>query len=127
MDKNFDTFEKFYVFYLGQHSDWRCRLSHVMGINLGLVLGPVAGLRMYDLAVHTSFGVIPALLIAFLGTCVVGHLIGYGFAIPSHYLFEGNKPASFTHSWWFSYRGDWRMWRDLWTGKIDLSSSVPRH
>jgi len=33
-----------------------------------------------------------------------------------HFCFERNRPATFRHPW-FSFRGDWRLWWDLLTGR----------
>jgi len=49
---------------------------------------------------------------------VVALAAGYGFAIPSHYIFEGNRPATFGgHPFW-SACGDFKMYA-LWaTGRL---------
>ncbi len=46
-----------------------------------------------------------------------GLLCGYGCAWVGHFGFEKNKPASFKRPW-YSFMGDWVMYKDIWTGKI---------
>lgn len=43
--------------------------------------------------------------------------IGYGFAWVGHYFFEKNKPATFLYPW-YSFLGDWVMFKDIIIGKI---------
>jgi len=53
-----------------------------------------------------------------LWLCVVP-FIGYGFAWVGHFVFEKNKPATFTYPV-YSFMGDWVMlWQTL-TGRIRL-------
>lgn len=44
-------------------------------------------------------------------------VVGYGFAWVGHFFFEKNKPATFTYPW-YSFMGDWVMYKDILTGKI---------
>jgi len=44
-------------------------------------------------------------------------LQGYAFAWAGHYFFERNRPATFTYPF-YSFMGDWVMWKDILTGKI---------
>lgn len=46
-------------------------------------------------------------------------VIGYGFAWLGHFIFEKNKPATFTYPW-YSLLGDWVMYKDIWSGKLSL-------
>jgi hypothetical protein len=70
--KNFD---EFYAFYLSQHLHPTTRRVHVFGMTLGwLSVAFAALLRRPLLAIGLP-------------------LFGYGAAIPSHYIWEKNKPA----------------------------------
>jgi hypothetical protein len=42
---------------------------------------------------------------------------GYGFAWVGHYMFEKNRPATFKHPL-YSLRGDFRMAREVFSGRI---------
>jgi hypothetical protein len=97
--KSFKTFAEFYPFYLGEHQNTTCRRLHFIGSTLVLVC----------LAMLVYSGRPQYLL--------YGLLCGYGFAWVGHFGFEKNKPASFKRPW-FSFMGDWAMYRDIWTGKI---------
>ena len=46
-------------------------------------------------------------------------IAGYGFAWVGHFVFEKNRPASFRRPLW-SFMGDWRMYFDIWTGKVAI-------
>jgi hypothetical protein len=46
-------------------------------------------------------------------------LVGYGFAWGGHFIFEKNKPATFSNPW-YSLLGDWQMFLDILRGKIKL-------
>ena len=46
-------------------------------------------------------------------------VIGYGFAWLGHFLFEKNKPATFTYPL-YSLMGDWVMFKDMLTGRIKI-------
>lgn len=98
---SFASFEEFYPFYLSQHQDKTCRRLHFAGSTLGLVgLGAsvVTGKKRYLAA---------------------GIVAGYGCAWVGHFFFEGNKPATFKHPV-YSFMGDWVMYKDMLTGKIEL-------
>ena len=69
------TFDEFYAFYLSQHLHPTTRRVHVAGMTLGwLSVAAAAVLRRPLLALGLP-------------------LLGYGAAIPSHYIWEKNKPA----------------------------------
>lgn len=100
MDR-FQSFKDFYPFYLSQHSDMVCRRLHVAGS-----LTVLAALAWVVLSQQ------------WLWLCVVP-FIGYGFAWVGHFVFEKNKPATFTYPV-YSFMGDWVMlWQAL-TGRIRL-------
>jgi hypothetical protein len=99
--KAFKTFAEFYPFYLGEHQNRTCRRLHFLGSTLSLVC----------LAMLLSSGR-PVWLL-------YGLLAGYGCAWIGHFVFEKNKPASFSRPL-YSFMGDWVMYKDLWTGRIKL-------
>jgi hypothetical protein len=93
------SFSEFYPFYLSQHSNRTCRRLHFVGTTLGLA----------------------ALLHAFstlnFWWVLAGLAAGYALAWLGHFVFEKNRPATFTYLW-YSFLGDWAMWRDMLTGRI---------
>ena len=93
------TFTEFYPFYLGEHSNRTCRRLHFIGTSIGLfcVLHAFATLNFWWL--------------------LVGLVQGYAWAWIGHYFFEHNRPATFTHPF-YSFVGDWVMWKEILTGKI---------
>lgn len=101
MTKRYASFSEFYAFYLGEHDNRICRRLHFAGssLALGFVL----------LAVMQSD---PRWLLAAL-------LSGYAFAWIGHFFFEHNRPATFKHPF-YSFAGDWVMFKDILIGKIPL-------
>jgi hypothetical protein len=97
--RQFKSFAEFYPFYLTEHSNRTCRRLHFAGSSLALCLLVTFG--------FTGSG----WLLAAAALC------GYGFAWVGHFVFEGNRPASFKRPL-YSFRGDWAMWRDILLGKI---------
>lgn len=97
--RTFTSFAEFYPFYLREHSNRTCRRLHFLGSTLALVF--------VGLAVVSASA---AWLLAAL-------LSGYGFAWIGHFGFEKNRPASFKRPL-YSFMGDWRMYADLWRGRI---------
>jgi hypothetical protein len=95
----FAHFDEFYPFYLGEHADRTSRRLHVIGTLSALALAAAAVLTLQ-----------PRLLLA-------GLLVGYGLAWIGHFFFEKNRPATFKHPLW-SLRGDFRMAREVLTGRI---------
>ena len=86
----FANYREFFPYYVAMHSRPLTRRLHFAGTMLGLLLtaaGLLTGRRR----------LLPALPV-----------LGYGFAWPSHWLVEGNNPASFGHPLW-SLRGDFEM------------------
>ena len=95
----FASFREFYPFYLSEHANRTSRRLHFIG----------------------SCGVL-ALLAAAIVTgnalWVLGALLcGYGFAWVGHFFFEKNRPATFRHPF-YSFAGDWVMFRDILVGRI---------
>lgn len=93
------SFGAFYPFYLSQHANRTCRRLHFFGTT--------AGLAALTCAVFTLN---PWWILA-------GLLAGYAAAWVGHFFFEKNRPATFTYPF-YSFCGDWVMWRDMLTGRI---------
>ena len=96
---SYGRFSEFYPFYLSQHADRICRRLHFAGTTLGLV----------------------ALLLAIstldFRWLLAGLVAGYLLAWIGHFFFEKNRPATFTHPF-YSFVGDWVMWKDMLSGRI---------
>ena len=99
--KSFKTFEEFYPYYLTEHSNVNCRRLHFVGSTLALAcLGLLIGTgNPYWL--------------------LTGLLCGYGFAWIGHFVFEKNRPATFSRPL-YSLLGDWAMYRDILTGRLKV-------
>ena len=95
----YKTFEQFYPFYLGEHSNRTCRRLHFIGTSLAVIL----------LSAALAFQLWWLIAVAFVQ--------GYAWAWVGHFFFEHNKPATFKYPW-MSFRGDWKMWWQTLTGKI---------
>ena len=95
----FASFEEFFPFYLGEHSDPLNRTLHYIGTASAI------GLATWSLTVG------PVWLLAFLLP------VGYGPAWIGHFIIEKNRPATFKHPLW-SLRGDFRMLRLFLTGQL---------
>jgi len=95
----YSRFTHFYQFYLSEHSDRTCRRLHFVGTSLGLVFA------LHALSTLNFWWLLAALL------------CGYAFAWVGHYFFEHNRPATFTYPF-YSFLGDWVMWKDILIGKI---------
>jgi len=95
------SFAEFYPFYLSEHEDQTCRRLHFAGTSLGLAC------------------LIIAVITLSLWPVLAGLVIGYAFAWVGHFFFEKNRPATFTYPF-YSFAGDWVMWKDIIVGKIVL-------
>lgn len=95
----FSSFREFYPFYLGEHSNRACRRLHFIGSCGALVFVALAIVRAN-----------PWWLLAAL-------VFGYAMAWIGHFFFEKNRPATFRHPF-YSFAGDWVMFKDILTGKI---------
>lgn len=93
------SFARFYPYYLSEHSNRICRRLHFVGTSLALFF------------VLYAFGTLN------LRWLLAALLVGYAFAWVGHFFFEKNRPATFTHPF-YSFMGDWVMWKDILTGKI---------
>jgi hypothetical protein len=97
--QTFGSYEEFWPFYLSQHSKQSTRTWHFVGTSMVFVC--LAASLLYQFWI---------LLLA--------PLLAYGCAWYSHFMIEGNKPATFGHPFW-SLRADFRMFRLILLGKID--------
>jgi len=93
----FTSFEEFFPYYVGEHSKAATRWVHFAGTHLGAAVGVTAVARR-------RWGLIGAFPV-----------ISYGMAWFSHFVIEGNRPATFGHPLW-SLRGDMRMLATMWRG-----------
>lgn len=93
------SLEEFYPYYLGEHSNRTCRRLHFIGTSLGLVMMATGLVTLNGWLILAAF------------------IQGYAWAWVGHYFFEHNKPATFKYPW-LSFKGDWKMWWDMLTGKI---------
>lgn len=100
-EKKYKTFKEFYPFYLREHQNSTCRLLHIVGTTIVvLVLIYSVSSSHYKLLITLPF-------------------IGYGFAWIGHFVFEKNRPATFTYPL-YSFMGDWVMWWQVLTLKIKI-------
>jgi hypothetical protein len=99
MKTRYDSFADFYPFYLSEHANRTCRRLHFIGTSAALLalLQAVESL--------SGWWIVAALA------------VGYAFAWSGHFFFERNRPATFSHPF-YSFAGDWTMWRDILLGKI---------
>src|SRR6185295_4389538 len=98
MADRYRSYEEFWPFYVSQHLNPTCRALHFTGttlVGLALVLSAVDSPRWLVLA----------------------PVFGYVFAWVGHYIFEKNRPATFTYPLW-SLRGDFRMYRLMLLGRM---------
>ena len=99
--KKLQSFAQFYPFYLSEHSNRTCRRLHFVGSSLGLICLALAIVMRQPWFI------------------ALGLFLGYACAWIGHFGFEHNKPASFKRPL-YSFMGDWRMYFDMWTGRIPL-------
>ncbi len=99
--QRYTTFADFYPFYLSQHSNRTCRRLHFVGTTLaiGFLAHAFSTLNFWWL--------------------LAGIMQGYAWAWVGHYVFEKNRPATFTHPF-YSLLGDWVMWSAILRGRIKL-------
>jgi len=99
MQREFASFAEFYPHYLREHAHPACRRLHFAGTTVVLA------------------SIVAALWTGNAWLLLVAPLAGYGFAWAGHFLFERNRPATFTHPL-YSLAGDFAMYRDMLTGRI---------
>jgi hypothetical protein len=93
------SFREFYAFYLSEHSDVRNRRLHYLGSTLALVFAGLA------IGTRNPWWLLGALL------------SGYACAWVGHFVFEKNRPATFTYPF-YSFAADWVMYTDMLRGRI---------
>ena len=99
MTQKYQSFADFYPYYLREHQNSACRRLHFVGSTLII------------------FTLFYALFTGQLVYLWLLPILGYGFAWVGHFFFEHNKPATFTYPF-YSFLGDWVMYKDILTGKI---------
>ena len=97
--RKYASFAEFYPHYLNEHSKLTTRRIHFLGSSLGLVC-------LFVMVITGD----PIWI-------VIGLAIGYGLAWFAHFVFEKNRPATFSQPL-YSFMGDWRMFWDIVTGRI---------
>jgi len=95
----YPSFSAFYPYYLSEHANRTCRRLHFVGTTLGLAF------------------LLHAFATLDFRWLLAGLVSGYAFAWVGHYFFEHNRPATFTYPF-YSFMGDWVMWKDILTGRI---------
>jgi hypothetical protein len=97
----FANFADFYPYYLAEHRNLNCRRLHFVGTALVITIVAVAlGTGNPRLLMFTP-------------------LAGYGFAWIGHFVFEHNRPATFSHPW-YSLAADFVLFRDILAGRIRI-------
>ena len=99
MKARYDSFSDFYPFYLSEHRNRTCRRLHFVGTSFALafLVQAIESLNGWWLLVALA--------------------AGYALAWTGHFFFERTRPATFSHPF-YSFAGDWVMWRDILAGKI---------
>jgi hypothetical protein len=97
--RKYDSFAKFYPFYLSEHSSRTTRRLHFIGTSLGL------------------FCLLEWLFTGNALWALIALVCGYGFAWFAHFAVEKNRPATFRHPL-YSFMGDCRMFWEILTGRI---------
>jgi len=93
------SYNEFYLYYLSEHADERCRSLHYIGTSLTFVF--------LGLAIFVSAWYFLAMPLA-----------GYSFAWYAHFFVEKNRPATFTYPFW-SLVSDYKMFFSWLGGKLD--------
>lgn len=138
----FRSFEEFWPYYIGEHRDPRCRWVHFIGTagfltGMGLAtvtapitfvpaLGALSTLAWAFFNMDATRSAAPVLLLM-IGIAIAGNpavlgavVFAYFWAWVGHFIFENNRPATFTYPLW-SLAGDLKMFGQmvrgrLWTG-----------
>ena len=97
-EPRYTSFAEFWPFYVREHLDPRSRALHVIGSASVLVV--------FALGLFVDAWWLLAMPV-----------IGYGFAWVGHFVFERNRPATFSYPLW-SFMGDWKMFWLTLTGRM---------
>jgi hypothetical protein len=92
------SYQEFWPFYVGQHLDETNRRLHFLGTLVALICAALAILKSSWLLLAVP-------------------LCGYAFAWIGHFVFEKNRPATWTYPLW-SLRGDFHMFALMSTGRM---------
>lgn len=105
----FESFQEFFPYYLAEHAHPVSRKLHYVGTTLGTAVMAYA-------LITQSWGLL-----------LLYPLIGYGCAWLGHFVFEKNRPATFTYPRW-SLMGDYRMLFLAATGQLEgpLAAGIAR-
>lgn len=98
MSDRLPDYESFWPYYVSEHRDPTCRRLHFVGTGIVIACLALA-------VVHSPW---------WLLGCPIA---GYGFAWGGHFLFEKNRPATFTYPLW-SLAADFRMYGFWLTGRL---------
>jgi len=99
--ETYRSFAEFYPFYLSEHSNRTSRRLHFVGTSMAVLL--------LGCAIATQNGWLVAIAL----------VQAYAFAWVGHFFFEHNRPATFNYPR-LSLMGDWRLWWDILTGKLEF-------
>lgn len=100
MADSIDSFEAFWPYYVRAHQNPTSRVLHAIGTSLGVTTALAAVLTR-------RARLVPLALV-----------LGYGPAWVGHFVFEGNRPATFGHPLW-SLRGDFKMLSLMLRGEME--------
>ena len=100
-EKKYKNMKDFYPFYLGEHSNRICRGLHFIGTLIMLIM-------LLSIVISSKWQYLWSLPI-----------VAYGFAWIGHFVFEKNRPATFTYPL-LSLRSDFVMFWQILTGKISF-------
>jgi hypothetical protein len=95
----FKSFEQFYPYYLGQHSNPTNKMLHMIGTTMAIL------------------SIITSVVLGNVRILLLTPIFGYGFAWVGHFCFQKNRPATFQYPM-YSLMGDFRMYWEFLTQKI---------
>ena len=99
LPRNIETFSEFWLIYLGEHTCVLCRVVHYVAAVVSLlILGATFWLQHWWLLMAAP-------------------IAAYGLAWFGHFVFEKNRPATWSYPWW-SLCAEWRMFGLAITGRL---------